>query len=238
MCVVDGFLVVDLDGTLYTGDAPIRRYAAEVARASGATELPELVAEYLGGGAGTVGAEDGWQAVQALAVHRFGVDEAVLNDAFLRTRWGLADGSVPVRVPDGFVELLAELRGRVWLVLATNSPRDGLVELLSRLRVVGVFDEVVFSTRKPEGLRSLLVRLLGAAGLTVEPWRAFSLGDHWRNDIEPAYSMGAATGYIDRFGRDDGPAHLRAPTLCGLLDGIWYWAADPGAFMRHHAQLV
>jgi FMN phosphatase YigB (HAD superfamily) len=228
--VADGILLVDLDGTLYTGDGPVLWYADEVARLTGTTRIPAALRRFLAGDRSNpalAGTEDGWGAVQALAA---GVAPSIVDMAFRGSRRALADGTIPVTVPAGFVELLGELRDRYLVVLATNSPRDGLLELLARLGVANLFHEVVFSARKPDGLRPLLLRLLGAIGATAEPWRAFSVGDHWRNDIAPARELGAATGYVDRLGRAAGPADLTAPSVPELLDGIRCWAADPGAF--------
>ncbi|GAA5191250.1 HAD family hydrolase [Rugosimonospora acidiphila] len=229
-----GVLVVDLDGTLYRGDAPVLAYAAHAmagladADASGfRTELDG----YLSGAGSTLDAIDGWGAVAQLA-ERYGVAAAVLDRAFLHSRTTLADGTSVVAVPDGFAALLAELRPRYRLVLATNSPADGLSDLLRRIGMAGAFDRVVSSTGKPAGLRALLPRLLAEIGHTDAPWHAFSVGDHWRNDIEPALDSGAMTGYIDRFGRADGPAHVTAATLTELLPAIREWAADPAAFAR------
>ncbi|GAA3515390.1 HAD family hydrolase [Actinocatenispora rupis] len=226
----DGVLLVDLDGTLYAGDGPIRRYAAELAALTGDAALPARVAEYLAGGT-VPGASDGWEAVRSLAAD---APLSLVDTAFLRARAGLADGTVPVTVPGGFADLLAELRGRYLVVLATNSPRDGLLQLLERLGVRGLFHEIVFSARKPTAVRPLLARLLDTIGAAGQPWRALSVGDHWRNDIAPALSAGAVTGYVDRFGRAAGPAHLTGPTVGDLLPGIRRWAADPARFAREH----
>lgn len=235
MCVADGILVVDLDGTLYTGDGPVLAYADELARLTGATRIPATLRRFLAGDRShpaLADVQDGWGAVHALASD---ITPSIVESAFHASRRALADGSVSATVPAGFAELLAEMRDEYLVVLATNSPRDGLLELLARLGVARVFHEVVFSARKPEGLRPLLLRLLGAIGATAEPWRAFSLGDHWRNDIAPARELGATTGYVDRLGLAAGPADLIAPSVPELLDGIRCWAADPGAFHNAHA---
>ena len=65
--------------------------------------------------------------------------------------------------------------------------------------------------------------------LRDRPWRLFSLGDHYCNDIAPAVEIGAAAGYIDRFGRADGPATAVAPVVEELLPAIHAWVADPQA---------
>jgi len=231
-----GILVLDMDGTLYHGDSPIRDYAAHAAAGLTPDQAEEVRAEldrYLSGSAPRTGAVDGWEAVAALAL-RYGVTQAALDTAFLASRAGLADGRNAVAVPDGLAALMDTLRGRYRLVLATNSPADGLPELLDRIGMTGAFDEVISSTGKPAGLRALLRRLLAETGYAEAPWHAFSIGDHWRNDIAPALDAGAITGYVDRFERSDGPAHVRAATVTALLPAIAAWADDPAGFARSH----
>lgn len=234
-----GVLLVDLDGTLYTGDGPVLRYAAELAAvmpAEAGRALRDEVDRYLAGAATdpllTASATDGWEAVQLLAGERHGVHRDIQQRAFLASRRGLADGTVRVRVPDGLADALAGLRGRVRLVLATNSPSDGLAALLDRIGMAAAFDEVVPGAAKPGGLPPLLGRALAARGLA--PHRAFSIGDHWRNDIAPALVAGAMTGYVDRFGRADGPSHVSARTVPELLPALAEWAADPDSFAAAH----
>jgi len=233
---VEGILVVDMDGTLYHGDAPVLSYAEHAVAGLAperAVEVRGRLAAHLDGSGPIPAATDGWEAVAALAAELdLGTD--VLDAAFLRSRQALADGTAVVAVPDGLAGLLADLRPTHHLVLATNSPADGLAELLDRIGVRDAFDEVVSSTGKPDGLYPLLRRLLADCGLSDAPWRAFSIGDHWRNDIAPALAMGAMTGYVDRFDRRDGPAHVRAASVPELLPRLREWAADPAAFPGNH----
>ena len=234
-------LLVDLDGTLYRGDGPVRAYADGVARSlseSDAEKFLSIVEEYLAHGVGEhteqelLAATDGWEAVQRLATLRFDVGRTELDDAFLASRAALAGPELDVEVPGGFLDTLAELRPSTRIVLATNSPQLGLAALLTRIGAAGAFDEIINSAAKPVGLPRILAHLAEEIGARDAPWRIFSLGDHWHNDIAPAREFGAATGYIDRFGRADGPADAIAATVEGILPAITAWARDPDAFHR------
>jgi len=235
-------LVVDFDGTVYRGDEPVRRYARRISES-----LPPGQAEsylgvferYLAEGvaaarqsADTVEAAalreavDAWGAALALARRCHGLAGDVAEAAFQHTRQDMLDPACELEVVTPLVRALTELRGAVRVVLATNSPRPGIEALVDRIGVAEAFDEIVTAAGKPDGLRRLLRRELGE-DLWARPWRLFSLGDHYYNDIEPAVEIGGAAGYIDRFGRADGPATAQAPVVERLLPAIHAWVADP-----------
>ena len=234
-------LLVDLDGTLYRGDGPVRAYADGVARTlseADAEKFLSVVDEYLAHGVGEhtepelLAATDGWEAVQRLATLRFNVGRTELDEAFLASRAALAGPELAVEVPGGLLDTLAALRPSTRIVLATNSPQLGLAALLKRVGAGEAFDEIIDSAAKPVGLPRILARLAAEVDVRERPWRIFSVGDHWHNDIAPAREFGAATGYVDRFHRADGPADATAPDVEGLLPAITVWAEDPDAFHR------
>jgi FMN phosphatase YigB (HAD superfamily) len=147
----------------------------------------------------------------------------------------MLDPACELEVVAPLVETLTALRGSVRVLLATNSPRPGLEELLDRMGVAAAFDDLAPGAKKPDGLRRLLQRELGA-DLLDRPWRLFSLGDHYFNDLAPAVEIGAAAGYIDRFGRADGPATAQAPVVEKLLPAIHAWVADPRAHVTRRVR--
>lgn len=234
-------LLLDLDGTLYRGDGPVRAYADGVADRLSETDAKKflsIVEEYLRNGVGEhtepelLAATDGWEAVQRLATLRFDVGRTELDEAFLASRAALAGPELGVEVPGGLLDALVALRPSTRIVLATNSPQLGLAALLNRLDATGKFDEIIDSAAKPVGLRRILADIADEIDAREAPWRIFSIGDHWHNDIAPARDFGAVTGYIDRFGRADGEADAIAPKVEGILPTITAWAADPDAFHR------
>jgi FMN phosphatase YigB (HAD superfamily) len=236
-------LVSDFDGTLYRGDDPIRRFASGAAEglpSAARTALLDAVDRYLEHGiraaedaadpteaAALHASIDAWDAVQLVAVRCHDVPRETLDAAFYATRAYMTTDACVLEVPDGYRELLSDLRAEgIRVVLATNSPPDGLAELLDRLGVRPLLDEVVSSTGKPAGLDRLLRAELGD-GTTVAPEdaaRGFAIGDHWRNDVGPARELAVPSGYIDRYGRADGPATAAAPDIEGLLPALRAWA--------------
>jgi FMN phosphatase YigB (HAD superfamily) len=229
-------LVADFDGTVYRGDAPIRFYARRIAESLGAADATaylDAFERFLSEGVKASeayedtatarilrGAYDAWGVALILARSLYGAPDTVTQEAFLFSRVQMLGDNCPLERVDALVEAFAELRPDVRIVLATNSPAEGLRQLLVRLGVADLFDEVVAGAGKPEGLRRWLVGAIGDG----PPDRVFSLGDHYRNEIEPAVTLGAAAGYIDRFGRADGPATATGPRAEEILPALRAWA--------------
>jgi FMN phosphatase YigB (HAD superfamily) len=237
-------LVTDFDGTLYRGDAPIRHYAEHAAAGLPRREraaMLDSVERYLAMGVAAADkaehpdeaaalrrAVDAWEAVAQVGIWRHSLTKPVLDHAFLATRSYMTTSACELEVPEAYRALLSELRADgVRVVLATNSPPGGLDELLDRLEVRSLLDTVVSSTAKPAGLSRLLRAELGADTGEVPPalaGTAFAIGDHWVNDVEPAVEIAVPSGYIDRYGRADGPATAVAPDVEGLLPALRAWA--------------
>ncbi len=240
-------LVVDFDGTVYRGDAPVRHYAGLIAD----TLAPDPAESYLkameryieSGPAAAADSEDTvqaaalreavdpWGAAVGLAARCYAVPEDVIACAFARSRLWMAGPECEVELVERLRQTLADLRARARIILLTNSGYPGLQPFLARLGIETDFDAIVAEAGKPDGLRRLLQRNLGA-DLRERPWRAFSIGDHYRNDIEPAAEIGAGCAYIDRYGRADGPATATAAVAEDLLPALRAWAADPVAATR------
>jgi FMN phosphatase YigB (HAD superfamily) len=235
-------LVVDFDGTVYRGDEPVRRYARRISDSlppEQAERYLDVFERYLAEGVAAAKQStdmveaaalresiDAWGAAQNLARRRYDAPAEAIEDAFRRTREDMLDPSCELEVVTPLIDALTDLRGAARVLLATNSPRPGIEALLDRMGIAGAFDDVMPGAAKPDGLRRLLQRELGE-DLRARPWRLFSLGDHYYNDLAPAVEIGAAAGYIDRFGRADGPATAQAPVAERLLPAIHAWVADP-----------
>lgn len=213
-------LVFDFDGTIYRGNAPYLYYGERIAEGMAPHEREAYLASLRAWLAGEldVDAADGWEAAVVLAKGPGGDGQGFAR-AFGETRAFMHSDACPLEVPRGLPELLAELTGRVRLVLVTNTPMPGVLPLLARLGLAEAFDELSTRSGKPAGFERRLRAL--AEVLDVEPARVVSIGDHFRNDIAPAVEAGCATVYIDPFGRGpNGRAGLHVRRLEDALDSL------------------
>lgn len=242
--VIDGntpappVLVLDFDGTVCIGDAPVWAYAEAVIAgildhdgAAGSeldADLRARLGAFLDGEPGSPAYADGYAAVAELAAGH--ADEDLLERAYQRSRRELAGGRVDVSAPAGLAEFLDGLAGTTERVLVTNAPLDGVTETLAALGLLDSIDRVHAQARKPAGWTSLLPRLLDGR----DPHRLLSVGDIWGNDLAAPLAAGCATALIDRFGHRAGPANLVAASFPELYPGIAAWAADPIAFASSH----
>ncbi len=218
-------LVLDFDGTVCLGDAPVRAYAEEVLsriRPERAGELSEVLRRWFDADGDTPYA-DGYAAVAGIAGPHVAPD--VLQRAYQASRGRLADAALDIAAPAGLPGFLSSLARRARRVLLTNAPPTGIRESLDVLGLTGAFDEVRTGARKPSGFRILIPTLLRGC----PPATLMSVGDVWVNDIEPPLAAGCATALVSL--SDDRPAHLRGP-LPSLYDAIEAWVADPACLPR------
>ncbi|MGH9060692.1 MAG: HAD family hydrolase, partial [Acidimicrobiales bacterium] len=217
---VSSVIVWDLDGTVYRSQAACRHYGEQIAL----TMAPERRAPYLDrldaflGMKGGLEAADGWEAAVIAAGGRPG-DHQAWAEAFAATRLFMLGDGCDLEIPAGLTDLATRLRPAARLVLASNTPTSGVLPLLDRLNLAGLFDEIVCASTKPAGFGQ---RLAGLAAVYDLPRRAvLSVGDHFGNDIEPALAAGASAAYVDPFGVGPaGRADLEAASLEDLLGPI------------------
>lgn len=217
-------LVLDFDGTVCLGDDPVRFYAQEVA-----ARLPEemrapMLAQleaFFAGSLVVEGAEDGYQTVKALAGDAISDEER--SAAYRTSRARLDAGEGTTWAPQGLTGLLDELRADgVQVVLVTNAPLMGVGSWLTGRDLLERLDAVIPEAGKPDGMPAILTGIL--AEHDVEPAMLASVGDVWRNDVEPAIELGAAGLFIDRFGSGRGPSTHTAASIEELYPAIREWA--------------
>lgn len=232
-------LVLDFDGTVCIGDAPVWAYAEALIAALGqrapteaAALEPRLRAQltsFLDGTAGVTPYTDGYEAVAALSANQVTTEE--LQEAYLASRQQLMSGALEVTTPPGLVDFLHELSDVVDTLLVTNAPLVGVRETTKALGLAPVLDHIVSDASKPQGWATLLHSLT----LHRRPDEVMVVGDIWKNDIAVPLNFGCATALVDRFGSQQGPAHTTGRTLEALYPDIRIWASDPVGFRETHA---
>lgn len=221
-------VVLDLDGTLCLGDAPVLRYAAEAFSAlspSSAARAHELLARFLSGDRLALpGVRDGYQAVAQLG-EAAGLDRRRMSAAFHAARQDWGAWADAVHAPQRLLEALAGLDG-VRRVLVTNSPATGLDDLLPRLGIDRAIDEVVTDAAKPRGLPGVLDGL----GLPASVGRArlLSVGDRWDNDLAPVAARGGTTVLVRAADGDEPAADVVVPHPDAAADAVRRWGSGAG----------
>lgn len=219
-------LMLDFDGTVYTGDLPVQAYARRLAE-----QLPDpartgliagmrrfLEGRHVPGDPGTdlSMAEDGYQAVELLAIAA-GLDAGQLSVGYRASRLDLAGSVFALDPVDGLAELLRELGSRAVVVLVSNADVTGVHEVLDAVGLTPWLDEVVVDAGKPGCWPDLLSRVVEEVGSAE---RIMAVGDRWSSDLAPVSAVGGWTALIDRFGRADGAPDVAGPDLEGLLPRI------------------
>ncbi|WP_084130692.1 HAD family hydrolase [Demequina sp. NBRC 110055] len=213
-------VIFDFDGTLALGDGPVRAYAACVAREAGDSRIvddaEDAFARLAAGGSPF---RDGYHAVAAAALTR-GVEQEVLDAAYLESRSLLATGGAPIEAPAGLADFLDALGEHADRMVVTNSPNIRITEALDTLGAAGRIDAVVTSAKKPAGIEAIVTDALSRGPV-------LSIGDIHEYDLAPAVALGAATALV-------GPAAsappadvtMAAATLPELYPAIQTWAAQ------------
>lgn len=216
-------VVWDLDGTLYRSIEACRHYARGVAAGveeSRRAAYLDAIDRYLAGEGGT-DAADGWEAAVVLAGGSRGASRA-FPDEFARTRAFMLTDECALDIPEGLRAFLERSGEHARRVLASNTPSFGVMPLLERLDLLGVFDEIVCDAAKPHRFAERLAAT--ADVLDVPRSSVLSVGDHFVNDIAPAIAAGCATAYVDSFHVGPrGRATFEASRMEDLLPALEAW---------------
>jgi FMN phosphatase YigB (HAD superfamily) len=203
-------LVLDLDGTLYRGDAPLWAYAlamAGMAEPQAGRRLVERARAFLADSRTLAPFRDPWAALSALGAEA-GLDWPSRDRAFLAVRDRICRGELAVEVPAGVRELLRDLDPRVRVAVLTNSDEASARRLMAYLGLGRWAARVEGAVRKPAGFAPAALRQLGAAAA-----RAVSVGDNHANDVLPARAMGMRTVHVRLAGAEGGQADLTVDRL-------------------------
>lgn len=211
-------IVFDFDGTIAVGNGPVLAYARQVARYAGDGFLADVEQTLAAFDAGRDQRfRDGYDAVASLgSAAQLTLEQ--IQAAYLASRAALGGADSPVDVAPGLAGLLAQLPEGTRVVLATNAPRDGLLEILAVWGLDDAFDEVRDSVGKPAGLAPIIREALARGPV-------LSIGDIVENDLAPAAALGADTALVGATAATS-PASvtMRATTLAELAPEILAWA--------------
>ena len=216
----------DFDGTLWRGDEPLLHYAQLVSEELPSGErLPFQAAlrALLHGERWAVTGlnappHDGWAAVAELARARGG-SERHRQEAFAETRRRIAAGDFQLEVPAGLTEFLAFSRTCCTVVLASNSPAESVQPVVERLGLVGYLDDIASDASKPGRFLELVDGWISV----LRPDHVMSVGDHYRNDIEPAAGRGWFTTYINPWRWIPGSCSIAGATVEEVLPQLYGW---------------
>lgn len=216
-----GLMMVDLDGTLYSTDAPYYRLADELA-----TYIPALTRDdFLRrvhlhfSGKRPIPFGDNWDAVTRLALIYEARPEGWLI-AFERTREAMVASDMLNPLPPPVTRFLEWAGSQIRLVLVTNTPAAVAGPVLTRLKAWPLFHWISFAAQKPAGLFRLAHEAWDGP---IDPRRTLSIGDHYDHDIGWPYRWGWTTAHISPRGQRPGPTTFRAPTLEILLPALYDW---------------
>lgn len=219
-------LLFDFDGTLYRGDDPFRYYAKAIAARmsdlDGSTYL-RAVDGHLSG-TETVESGDHWEALVSLARPVI-QDRNILQDAFMETRGHMMTDACQLEVPEALIDFLTDIKGRVILAVASNSPDQAAYPLLDKLGLTPFFDWIRPEAKKPIGLSPFVNEILGPERAKL-PDAVLSVGDNYRNDIAPAREHGWRTAYISPYGYQPGPSTYVGRQIEDVLPELWRWVLE------------
>lgn len=139
----------------------------------------------------TVAIGDGWWIPFAVAKH-YGAGDTY--PFYVKTKEYLAAHEHLLTRTPGLKSWLEEQRKTKILVLVTNSERDDVQRLLSRLHLDGLFHRIVTSARKPTHTAKIFQSLI--RDYRVSPTEAVSIGDNFLNEIAPALNLGMKAVFL------------------------------------------
>lgn len=223
-------LLLDFDGTLYTGDLPVQAYGRRVAQAVAPVEAGIVIAgmrAFLEGRlpvpVGLEQAQDGYHAVHLLAA-QVGLAEPVRQQAYEDSRHDLARSAFALEAVPGLQEFLTAIKRRTRVVVLTNAPPAGVHEVLAAIQLLGLVDEVIVNAGKPQSLPPIIKNLLADLGPAADPRQLLAIGDRWLADLADVHTAGGTTAYVDRHQLGDGAPTWRATELQAMIPRLRHWA--------------
>ncbi|MET0863571.1 MAG: hypothetical protein ABWZ98_04495 [Nakamurella sp.] len=219
-------LLLRLDGVLHNSDLPVQSFARHLTEALPAELVRPMIAgmrgflenkpELLPVGADFGAAEDGYQAVEHLALSA-GLSPQHITAAYRASRRDLSGSAWAVDAQDGLPELLAGLSPDVALAVYAE-PGDPAAPAV--LEAVELGQVELFAAPLP----GIIDQLLGRLDPASRPDRILVVGTRWDGELDLAAAAGCRTALVDRYRRRRGSPDVRAADLAGLTEHIRSWA--------------
>ncbi|SEO74104.1 putative hydrolase of the HAD superfamily [Amphibacillus marinus] len=146
---------------------------------------------------------DGWWLPFACAKH-YGVDDT--QPSYHQTKAYMVTDRFQLNEIAGLRQFLLTLKITDRIVLMTNSDRADVERLLTELNLVGVFDHIITSARKPEKTMWYFNHLQNFYQVPFE--KMISIGDNFINEIAPALMLGMEGIYLSRHDQVGGHKNL------------------------------
>lgn len=213
-------IVFDFDGTLAVGHGPVLAYALCVEPEGGKDFLVRVERELRRFDDGQSPYRDGYDIVAKLAAE-LGVDDGAMSIAYSRSRELLGSEKAPVEHVRGIEDIFLQLKGHARLVLATNAPAAGVIELLRQWGIAEFFDQLHFVVGKPAGLLPIISEL-------QKDGPVLAVGDIYEFDLAPAVQLGADTALVGAtVSTSEAKVSMRGRSIADLplLSWVSSWAS-------------
>jgi hypothetical protein len=223
-------VLLRLDGVVHTSDLPVQSFARHLTEHLPAELVHPLIAgmrgflenkaELVPAGTDFCGAEDGYQAVEQLALAS-GLTPTQIAAARRSSRVDLANSCWAVDASDGLDELLAGLPADCACAVYAEPADPAAPAVLEALDLAARVELL------PESLPAAAARMLGGATPdgNERPGGILVIGTRWAGELETAAAAGCATAMVDRYQLGRGLPDCRAADLLGLIAHSQTWAA-------------
>ena len=223
-------MLLRLDGVVHTSDLPVQAFARHLTEQLPAELVRPLIAgmrgflenkpELIPAGTDFGDAEDGYQAVEALATSA-GLAPEQIGTARQASRADLVASAWAVDPSNGLEELLVDVAAHC-LVGVFAEPADPAAAAV--LAALDLDRQIVLLD---DSLPVAIARLLdgSAPGGPDVPERIIVVGTRWAGELDAAAASGCATAMVDRYQLGRGSPQWRAADPADLTEQIQSWVA-------------
>ncbi len=141
-------------------------------------------------------AGDAWGVVSILA-RRLNISSQKLRNAFDRIREDMISSEYAIKREHQLMQAISNLANVNRKILMTNNDHRNGVDCVNYLGIEKLFDQLVYDTKKPDGIANRVQLLLKETGLQAH--QVLSIGDNAWNDLHPIKKLGGRTVLISPY---------------------------------------